>query len=240
MERKFRVGLACVVAAGLGLLFTQAGAQPPPQAKRGGQTMSQQAAKGQKPDPAMVKRGQYLVRTMGCGDCHTPMKFDQNAGMPVPDMARMLSGHPQGAPDPKGELGQGDQALFGPTFTSIKLPFGIVYVPNLTPSKTGLGDWTEQMFIQAMRTGKNLGMPNGRPILPPMPWMNLSQAKEEDLRAIWAYLRSIPPVDNPVPAPKVPPEAMQKIQKAYDMAMNAPHGMTPAGSAGGAASGPKK
>ena len=60
------------------------------------------------------------------------------------------------------------------------------------------------MFIQARRTGKHQGQPGGRDILPPMPWFNYKQASEEDLKAMWAYLRSLPPVKNQVPFP-VPP-----------------------------------
>ena len=45
---------------------------------------------------AQVERGRLLVSIGGCNDCHTPMKFDADVGMPVPDMSRMLSGHPQG------------------------------------------------------------------------------------------------------------------------------------------------
>ncbi len=94
--------------------------------------------------------------------------------MPVPDMSRRLSGHPNGAPDPGGSVGGQDMGLIGPTFTSFKMQFGIVYSPNLTPDKdTGLGAWRESDFIKAMRTGKHFGG-NGRAILPPMPWMNLS------------------------------------------------------------------
>jgi mono/diheme cytochrome c family protein len=47
-----------------------------------------------------VERGRLLVSIGGCADCHTPMKFDADVGMPVPDMSSMLSGHPQGAPEP--------------------------------------------------------------------------------------------------------------------------------------------
>ncbi len=76
---------------------------------------------------------------------------------------------------------------------------------NLTPDKeTGLGEWTEATFIQALRTGKPRGQPGGRDILPPMPWTDYRHATDEDLKALWAYLRSTPPVKNHVPPP-VPP-----------------------------------
>src|SRR6185312_9384074 len=58
-----------------------------------------------------VARGRQLVSIGGCNDCHTPMKFDADLGMPVPDMTRMLSGHPEGAPDPASALGGHDIAV---------------------------------------------------------------------------------------------------------------------------------
>ena len=152
----------------------------------------------------------------GCNDCHTPMKFDPEIGMPVPDMTRMLSGHPEGAPDPASAITGHDQAVIGPTFTSFKAPFGIVYTANLTPEPdTGLGNWTEEMFVRAVRTGRHMGG-NGRPILPPMPWPNVGMQSDADLKAIFAYLRSIPAIRNDVPAPKVPDEVMNGIAASYD------------------------
>jgi hypothetical protein len=172
-----------------------------------------------------VARGRMLVTTGHCHDCHTPMKFDKDIGMPVPDMTRMLSGHPEGAPDPASTLGGHDQAVIGATFTSFKAPFGIVYTANLTPDKdTGLGGWTEEMFVRAVRTGRHMGG-NGRPILPPMPWPNVGAHSDADLKAIFAYLRSIPAIRNDVPAPKVPDAAMDAIAAAYAKmaAKMAPH-----------------
>jgi mono/diheme cytochrome c family protein len=163
-----------------------------------------------------VARGRRLVSMGGCNDCHTPMKFDADLGMPVPDMTRMLSGHPQGAPDPASTLSGHDIAVIGPTFTSFRLPFGVVYPANLTSDKdTGLGAWTEDMFVRAVRTGRHMGG-NGRPILPPMPWMTLAQQSEADLKAIFAYLQTVPAIRNDVPAPKVPDAAMNGIAASYD------------------------
>ena len=165
---------------------------------------------------ARVARGRQLVSIGGCNDCHTPMKFDAELGMPVPDMTRMLSGHPEGGPDPASALGGHDIAIIGPTFTSFRLPFGVVYPANLTPDRdTGLGGWTEEMFVRAMRTGRHMGG-NGRPILPPMPWMTLARQSDADLKAIFAYLQSLPAMRNDVPAPKVPDGAMNAIAASYD------------------------
>lgn len=161
-----------------------------------------------------VARGDFLVRFGGCNDCHTPMTFNPKLGMPMPDMSRMLSGHPEGAPDPIGMVAPGDQAVIGPTFTAFRLPFGVVYTANLTPDlETGSGGWTEDTFIKIFRTGKHLGG-NGRPVLPPMPWASFTKLSDEDLRSIFGYLRSIPPLRNAVPAPKVPEAAMEAVSKA--------------------------
>ncbi|HEV7559339.1 MAG TPA: hypothetical protein VGO00_27880 [Kofleriaceae bacterium] len=162
-----------------------------------------------------MKRGLDLVHAGACNDCHTPMAFDDKLGMPVPRMDRMLSGHPQGASDPKSTLADGDQAVIGPTFTSFGLPFGVVYAANLTPDKaTGLGGWDAQMFVRAMRTGRHMGL-QGRPVMPPMPWMSLAELADDDLLAIWSYLQTIPAIENRVPDPKVPPAVFDEITKGY-------------------------
>jgi mono/diheme cytochrome c family protein len=180
---------------------------------------------------AAARRGEYLVRFGGCVECHTPWKLDPKVGMPVPDMSRLLSGFPSGAPGPEGTVGQHDIALIGPTFNSFKMPFGEVWAPNLTPdAKTGLGNWTEQEFTRALRTGRHRGG-SGRPILPPMPWMDASVLSDADLHAIWTYLRSIPAIENQVPAPEVPDEVMASIAKGYD-AMLARRRGAPAAAAG--------
>jgi len=163
-----------------------------------------------------LARGRLLVSIGGCNDCHTPMRFDPELGMPVPDMTRMLSGHPAGGPDPASTLSGHDMAAIGPTFSSFRLPFGVVYPANLTPDKdTGLGGWTEEMFLRAVRTGRHMGG-SGRPILPPMPWMTLAQQSDDDLKAIFAYLQGVPAIRNDVPTPKVPDAAMDAIAAAYD------------------------
>jgi len=163
-----------------------------------------------------VRRGEYLVRFGGCNHCHTPWAVDKAVNMPVPDMTRMLSGHPADAQDPTGTAGPQDSAVVGPTFTSFKMPFGVVYSANLTPDlETGLGSWTAAMFIKAMRTGKHFGG-NGRAILPPMPWTSLTALTDADLRAIFAYLHSIPAIRNPVPDHKVPPEALEGITESFE------------------------
>jgi hypothetical protein len=74
----------------------------------------------------------------------------------------------------------------------------VTYASNLTPDKnTGLGIWDERMFVKTIRTGRHWG--EGRPIQPPMPWQGYAKMTDEDLKAVFAYLGSIPPVRNNVP-----------------------------------------
>jgi mono/diheme cytochrome c family protein len=195
-------------------------------------------AKSAKDDPA--KRGAYLVMVGGCNDCHTPLKMTPIG--PMPDMDRMLSGHPEGQLDPAGTPAKTDLALSGPDLTSWKLPFGIVYTRNLTPDKTGLGEWTEAQFIKTLRTGRHQG--EARPLLPPMPWFNYGGMTDEDLKAVWAFLRSIKPIKNTVPDPKVPPPVLEQFAKTnaavVDIVINhkAPPSPVPAAAAGGAMTAP--
>ncbi len=163
----------------------------------------------------LVTHGKYLVDITGCHDCHTPMK-EGPEGAPVPDETMLLAGHPVGVPypiwTPEDLKNRNTMAMFGPQLTVAAGPWGVSFAINLTPDKeTGMADtdhfkWTEEAFIQAMRTGKHHGQPNGRDILPPMPWPAIKHATDEDLKAIWAYLKSIPAIKNQVPEP-VPPAA---------------------------------
>ena len=147
-----------------------------------------------KSDP--VARGKYLVTIAACSDCHTPMKLTPTG--PQPDMDKFMSGHPQDAKVPPGPAPTGPWIWHGSaTNTAFAGPWGITYAINLTPHTHGCSVWTEEMFIKAMRSGKHMG--SGRPIMPPMPWQNLGAATDDDLRAIFAYLKSLPPVDNRVP-----------------------------------------
>ena len=83
-------------------------------------------------------------------------------------------------------------------------PWGVSYTANLTPDPdTGLGRWSAQDFVRTMRSGRHLG--SGRPLLPPMP-AAYGQMSDEDLQAMFAYLQTLPPVRNRVPAP-LPPAA---------------------------------
>jgi hypothetical protein len=100
-----------------------------------------------------VNRGKYLVTMIGCNDCHTPIRMGQNG--PEPDMARFLSGHPeQMGPLPTSKLPAPWLWAGAPTNTAFTGPWGVSYAANITPDRnTGLGIWTEEMFVNAMRTG---------------------------------------------------------------------------------------
>ena len=156
-------------------------------------------------DPALIARGAYLVGSTGCHDCHTP--WTMGARGPEPDMSRALTGHPQDVKVPPApKLPEGWVFAGSATNTAFAGPWGISFTANLTPDPdTGLGKWTEEMFLTALRTGRHEG--KGRPILPPMPWAMYGKLTDADLRAVFAYLQSLPPVRNRVPQPVDPPEA---------------------------------
>src|SRR5687767_8083527 len=151
-----------------------------------------------------VERGAYLVTMMGCNDCHTPWKM--GAQGPEPDMTRALTGHPFDMVLPPPPAAVGPWIWHGAaTNTAFAGPWGVSFTANLTPDKeTGLGGWTEEMFLATMRTARHQG--KGRPILPPMPVKMIGKANDEDLKSIFAYLQSLKPVRNKVPAPIDPPE----------------------------------
>ncbi|MDH3254094.1 MAG: cytochrome c [Acidobacteriota bacterium] len=156
---------------------------------------------------AIQARGEYLVMVAGCNDCHTPWKLGPHG--PEPDMRRMLSGHPEGMEVPEAPVtATGPWTWAGTdTNTAFAGPWGVSYAPNLTPDEnTGIGIWTEDIFVNTLRSGRHWGV--ARPILPPMPWQNFARMTDEDLTAIFAYLRFIPPVTNRVPESQ--PAAVQQ------------------------------
>jgi mono/diheme cytochrome c family protein len=150
-------------------------------------------------EPKRIARGKYLVTFGGCNDCHTPLKMTDRG--PVPDMSRMLSGHPESMKLPPPDLKPGPWFASTAGMTAWAGPWGVSYSANLTPDvNTGMGIWTEQMFVKAMKTGKHMGA--GREILPPMPWQGVAALEDEDIKAIYAYLRTVPAIVNHVPAPQ--------------------------------------
>jgi hypothetical protein len=149
-----------------------------------------------------TERGRYLVSIMGCHDCHTPFKMGTNG--PEPDMTRALTGHPEGvALTEPPQLGGSWLSAGSATNTAFVGPWGMTFAANLTPDQnTGLGIWTEDMFVKALQQGKHMG--TSRPILPPMPWNWYGQLPADELKAMFAYLKSIPAIRNKVPVPLGP------------------------------------
>ncbi|TGM96467.1 c-type cytochrome [Leptospira yasudae] len=151
---------------------------------------------------ARIERGKKLVLVGGCGDCHTPKTM--TAQGPVPDDSKFLAGYLETnrLPDYKS-LQNSPWLLFTGDLTAVVGPWGVSFAKNITPDKeTGLGGWTEEMFVQTVRTQKRMGV--GRPLLPPMGPIfaaNLNALNDEELKDIFAYLKSIKPVKNKVPEP---------------------------------------
>ena len=149
-----------------------------------------------------VARGKDLVFSIGCNDCHTPKKMGPKG--PELDARRLLSGHRDDAnlPAPPALPGGPWGIVTNMDLTAWSGPWGISYAQNLTPDEnTGLGIWTEEMVLNALRTGRHMGV--SRQILPPMPWEVYGRLPEEDLKSIYAYLRTIPAVKNRVPEPVI-------------------------------------
>jgi mono/diheme cytochrome c family protein len=120
-----------------------------------------------------VARGKYLVSVAGCNDCHTPGYF-----FGKPDESRYLGGSEVGFEVPG---------------------VGVFHGPNLTSDKeSGLGSWTDAQIVAALTTGKR---PDGRELVPVMPWRAFANFTKEDVSSIVAFLRTLPPVQNKTPGP---------------------------------------
>src|SRR5215472_13226561 len=122
---------------------------------------------------ALLARGEYLVNVVAaCGNCHTKQAPDL---LPIPSMH--LAG--------------------GRRFD---IPPGIAYSKNLTPDRdTGIASWSDEQVIRAIREGVTK---EGNLIGPPMPIALYNKIADDDVKAIVAYLRSVPPVRNEIPESK--------------------------------------
>jgi len=154
----------------------------------------------------LVKRGEYLVTIMGCNDCHSPKRMGPNGPEIIPEL--LLSGYPMDRPVPKFDTTWTNKGfpILAPDFTAAAGPWGVSFAGNLTPDATGIGTWSEEQFKRAIKQGKFKGIEGSRELLPPMPWFNMTDIKDEDVSAIFAYLKSLPPIRNIVPAPIAPNE----------------------------------
>ncbi len=156
----------------------------------------------------LAKRGENLVTIMGCHDCHSPKRMGPQGPEIIPE--KMLSGYPGDQPSPKvnaSALGEG-WAMFAPDLTAAVGPWGVSFAANITSDGTGIGNWSLDQFRKAFTEGKSKGLDANRPLLPLMPWFNYTNIEDQDLEAIFAYLKSTNPVRNVVPQP-IPPDQLQ-------------------------------
>lgn len=149
----------------------------------------------------LIKRGEYLVNAVGCDDCHSPKKM----GPGEPEIIHELrfSGYPETRPLQKADSNvvKSGWGLVGSDLTAWVGPWGMSFSANISSDVTGIGNWSEAQFFKAIREGKYKGLDNSRPLLPPMPWFVYKNFSDEDLKAIFAFLKSTKPVENVVPAP---------------------------------------
>lgn len=154
--------------------------------------------------------GKHIVTVADCATCHTPKKM--TASGPVEDESLSLSGHPSALPFPdihRKEM-EANHLTYTQDLTSWVGPWGVSFAANITSdSTTGIGTWTEEQFMTCLRKGKYMGLDKARDLLPPMPWPAFSNMTDDELKAVFAYLKSTKPIHNIVPQP-VPPLLAQK------------------------------
>lgn len=153
----------------------------------------------------LIEKGKKLIAFGGCEHCHSPKMMTDKG--PVIDPERRLSGHPSDGYVPPSLEGfiPGPMLLFNGDLTVAKGPWGTSFSANITPHATGIGNWSLEQFKKSIKEGKYKGLDGSRMLLPPMPWQSIAKvASDEDLEAMYAYLMSIKPVDNLVPA-AIPP-----------------------------------
>jgi mono/diheme cytochrome c family protein len=152
----------------------------------------------------ILKQGEHLVTTMGCNDCHSPKRMGANGPEIIEEL--MFSGFPSDRPVAKFDtkLIKSGFSIFYPDLTAAAGPWGLSFAANLTPDSTGIGNWTEEQFKTALTKGKYKGLENNRMLLPPMPWFNFARLSDNEVKSIFAYLKSVKPVRNLVPQPIAP------------------------------------
>jgi len=156
---------------------------------------------------SQVAWGEHLVLIGSCHDCHTAKKMTSHG--PVLDSTMWLAGHPENMPriDINRKEVEEKGLAVAMDLTEWVGPWGISFAANLTPDPTGLGNWSEEQFIYALREGKSKGIPGARTLLPPMPWEMIRNMTDDEMKAVFAYLKTIKPINNLVPAP-VPPTSV--------------------------------
>ena len=154
---------------------------------------------------SQVKWGERLVTICGCNDCHTPKKMGPNG--PENDMSLMLSGHPSQMPAADFDAKEAGKKglIVTSTFTAWTGPWGTTYAANLTSDSTGIGGWKEEQFLKALHEKKWMGLDNTRPLMPPMSMMPATEMNDDELKAIFAYLKTTPPIKNVIPEATLAP-----------------------------------
>jgi len=180
----------CTALLGIGLMASAAGLIAQSASKSGAARGRGQSAQAQ------VERGRYLSLIGACNDCHSP-KLDPQQH---PDPKRLFSGRPQTTMAPSQGTNEIHASL---DLTAWAGPWGVSYGANLTPDpETGLGKrYTEASFIKTLRTGKK---PEGEDLQPPMPWELYKNMSDADIKALYAYLRTLPPIKNNVKSGEAP------------------------------------
>tara|TARA_R110002167_G_scaffold199899_1_gene403225 strand:- start:1796 stop:2404 length:609 start_codon:yes stop_codon:yes gene_type:complete len=151
---------------------------------------------------ALVQRGTYLVEVIGCADCHSPKRMGPQGPEIITELH--LSGFPQEGKLPPIDAAtvQNGWMMFSPDLTSAVGPWGQSFASNITSDATGIGNWPEENFVRALRKGKYKGLENSRNLLPPMPWASFKNLTDEDIKAIYYFLKTTKPVANIVPEPR--------------------------------------
>jgi hypothetical protein len=152
----------------------------------------------------LIKRGSYLVSSIGCGDCHSP-KINGPQGLVVIDSLK-FSGFPgdRKLPQYDKKIVEQGWGLINFDFTANVGDWGVSFGANITSDPSGIGNWPVENFIRAMKQGNYKGIQGARSLLPPMPWQDFSNLTDDDVRAIHAFLITTRPVRNIVPVAIAP------------------------------------
>jgi hypothetical protein len=155
----------------------------------------------------LIQKGEYLVKIIGCNDCHSPKKMGPQGPEIITDL--MLSGYQANRIMKKvdSNIIKDGWILFVDDLTATAGPWGISFSANLTSDQTGIGNWTEENFKRALKEGKYKGLEGSRTLLPPMPWEDFASMSDAEAKAIFTFLMSTKPVKNIVPLPVAPEEA---------------------------------
>jgi len=152
---------------------------------------------------SLIKRGSYLVNSIGCDDCHSPKQMGAHGPEIIPELR--FGGYPANRPLGKVDTNviKNGWIMLGPDLTNAVGPWGMSFAGNISSDETGIGTWSEKQFFKVLREGKFKGLDGSRDLLPPMPWFVYKNMTDDDIRSIFAYLKSTKPVNNIVPAPKM-------------------------------------